>query len=110
MTKQLAPIFGATLLAAIGIASAAMAIRAHGQQQSPASHYTVEQDVYVHDPQALCQQAWAVALERFGPGVAESVTMTGGVMEPTKCLAVLFQVVTPKQVVSAGIDVREVRR
>lgn len=107
---KLYPILGATLLAAIGIASAAMAIRAHGQQRPAVSHYTVEQDVYVNDPQALCQQAWAVALERFGPGVAEAVTMTGGVMEPTKCLAVLFQVAAPKETVSAGIYVREVWR
>lgn len=73
-------------------------------------HYTVTLDVYVQDQQALCQQAWAVALERFGPGVAELVTMTGGIMEPTKCLAVLFQVAAAKQVVSAGIDVRELKK
>lgn len=76
----------------------------------PMTRYHIDLDVYVRDEAALCDQAWHIALERFGPGVAEAVTMTGGVMEPAKCLAVLYQVGSPAQVVSAGIYVRRGER
>lgn len=69
-------------------------------------HYSVEIDAYVRDEQALCERAWDVALERFGPGVAETVTRTHGVFDAVKCLSVLYQVDAPEMVVSAGIEVK----
>lgn len=77
---------------------------------APIPHYRIEIDAYVRDERALCEEAWKIALERFGPGTAEAVTMTGGVMEPGKCLAVVYQIGAPTQVVSAGIYVRRGER
>lgn len=72
----------------------------------PGAHYRVEADVYVPDAKLLCQHAWEVARERFGPSVAESVTMSGGEFDAAKCVAVLYQCGAPQEVVSAGIYVR----
>jgi hypothetical protein len=69
------------------------------------AHYRVELDIYVADEAALCKRAWDVALERFGPGVAETVTMVGGKLDPQRCLATLIQTSVPAPLVSAGIEV-----
>lgn len=72
------------------------------------NHYRVELDVYVKDSQALCNQAWGIALPDHGPVIAEMVTMTRGEFDPLKCLATVFQKLPAVGVVRAGIYVREV--
>ncbi len=69
--------------------------------------YQIQIEAYVRDEQELCKHAWQVAIERFGPGVAETVTMTRGKYQAEKCLAVMYQVGRHDAVVSAGINVRE---
>lgn len=71
------------------------------------THYRVQADVYVQDSAQLCRDAWELARERFGLGVAEMVTMTGGEFVTSKCLAVLYQCLAPVGAVSAGIYVTE---
>lgn len=75
----------------------------------PMTHYTVTLDVYVRDEQALCKQAWQTALEHFGPGVAETVTMIGGKYNARRCLETVVQTAPMgDEIVRAGMDVREV--
>lgn len=93
-----------------GIVLAAACIACDAYCSPPMSHYHVELDIYVRDQQALCKQAWGIALRRFGPGVAETVTMTAGEPDPIKCLQVVVQTAPMgDEVVSAGLYVREER-
>jgi hypothetical protein len=71
--------------------------------------YRVEIEVYVSDAQALCKQAWSVALPDHGPAITEMLTMTRGEFLALKCLATSYQKRSPDGVVSAGIHVVEVQ-
>lgn len=83
-------------------------VTAQVRSAGPMTHYRIEQDIYVRDGVALCRQAWDKALNRFGPGVAETVTMTAGQFDPAKCLQVVVQTADlGEQVVSAGLHVME---
>lgn len=77
-------------------------------QPAPMPKYTVSLTIYVRDEAKLCEHAWAIALPRHGIRVTEALTMRGSTFDTARCLSVVFQMVDAPELVSAGIEVREV--
>ena len=99
--KSLRPLRWLVLLSFVGGIAAAVL------DTPPMTHYHVDLDVYVRDEGVLCREAWVIAQRRFGNGVAETVTMSGGSFDVVKCLSVVYQTAdVGDEVVSAGIEVK----